>query len=119
MPSGKPVDVTAIAPPSVWENIEMAGNARMFAWGQLRILITDNDVYDETMETWRHVSFSCKKRYPTWDELLAVRYEFFPPEAEVIQVFPPQVEYVNLHPFTLHMWWNKMRRLTPPLGAKS
>lgn len=118
MPHGKPVDITAIAPAKVWEQLQ-SHTGRMFGWGSLRIMVTDDDVYDASQDPWRHVSFSCKNRYPTWDELLAVRYEFFPPDVEVIQVFPPQAEYVNLHKFALHLWWNKARRLTPPMMKES
>jgi hypothetical protein len=92
----------------------------VYQWGSLRIFVSDDDIYDlATGEKWKHISFSVKNRMPTWDELLAVRYEFFPGDVEVIQAFPPKAEYVNLHRFTLHLWWNKSRRLCPPIMGKA
>ena len=90
-----------------------------FEKGPIYVLASDDDEYDETGEKWRHVSFSCKDRLPTWEEQREVRDAFFPPEACVVSVFPPTSEYVNHHPFTLHLWWNKDRRLVPEATAEA
>ena len=52
-------------------------------------------------------------RLPTYDEVKHAREVFFPAEAEVLQVFPPEKEFVNCHPYCLHLWWSKDRRLVP------
>ena len=53
---------------------------------------------------WDHVSVSHRKRAPTWAEMCAIRELFFAPEDVVVQFHPKQSEYVNVHPFCLHMW---------------
>lgn len=55
---------------------------------------------------WEHVSVTPrnKKRCPTWDEMCAIKDMFFYDEEEVIQIHPRKSEYVNLHPYCLHMW---------------
>lgn len=51
-----------------------------------------------------HVSVSTKKRTPTWEEMCFVKDICFADEELVIQFHPKKSEYVNFHPYTLHMW---------------
>ena len=51
-----------------------------------------------------HVSIAHSQRYPTWDEILAVRAWAFPPETEVVMVLARASEYVNLHNNCFHLW---------------
>jgi len=54
---------------------------------------------------WEHVSVSLKApRCPRWDEMCFVKDTFWDSEDSVIQIHPPASEYVNVHPFTLHLW---------------
>lgn len=51
-----------------------------------------------------HVSIARSNRYPTWDEILAVRAWGFPEDMEVVMVLARKEEYVNLHPNCFHLW---------------
>lgn len=53
---------------------------------------------------WDHVSVSTPRRCPTWDEMAAVKDLFFAPEEAVMQLHPPKSDYINLHPYCLHLW---------------
>ena len=57
---------------------------------------------------WEHVSVSPwsdkRKSCPTWDEMCAIKDMFFEPEERVVQYHPPKSEYVNMHPYRLHLW---------------
>lgn len=53
---------------------------------------------------WDHVSVSLPNRCPTWPEMCLVKDNFFEDEETVIQIHPPKSEYVNHHPYCLHMW---------------
>ena len=53
---------------------------------------------------WDHVSVSLKNRCPTWDEMCFIKDLFFEPDETVVQFHPKQSEYVNNHPYCLHMW---------------
>lgn len=57
-------------------------------------------------EPWEHVSVSVPftKQCPNWAEMCWVKDQFWEPEECVIQYHPPKSEYVNIHPFTLHLW---------------
>lgn len=55
-------------------------------------------------EGWDHVSISLPGRCPTWSEMSAFKDLFFEPEDAVMQLHPPVSDYVNLHPFCLHLW---------------
>ena len=53
---------------------------------------------------WEHVSVSLKKRCPTWDEMCLVKDLFWAEDECVVQFHPPKAEYVNCHPYCLHLW---------------
>lgn len=65
---------------------------------------------------WEHVSVSRKDRCPTWEEMCQVKDLFWGPEDCVVQFHPPKAEYVNLHPFCLHLWRKTGEDIeTPPM----
>lgn len=57
---------------------------------------------------WEHVSVTpCnqkRKFCPTWEEMCEIKDMFFEPEERVVQYHPPRSEYVNQHPYCLHLW---------------
>ena len=53
---------------------------------------------------WEHVSVSAQERCPTWQEMCTVKDLFWDEEDTVMQLHPPKSEYVNHHPFCLHLW---------------
>ncbi|MES2367677.1 MAG: hypothetical protein V4563_17505 [Pseudomonadota bacterium] len=55
-------------------------------------------------EGWEHVSVSLPSRCPTWEEMCFVKDMFWDGEDCVIQFHPPKSEYVNHHPYCLHLW---------------
>jgi hypothetical protein len=64
---------------------------------KLAIIASDGD-------GWEHVSVSTSYRCPTWGEMCAVKSLFWGPEDLVVQYHPPASEYVNNHPYCLHLW---------------
>ena len=53
---------------------------------------------------WMHICVSRDDRYPSWDELRAVKEEFIGEEVEAYQVLPRKSEYVNDNPNCFHIW---------------
>lgn len=53
---------------------------------------------------WEHVSVSYPNRTPTWEEMCRVKDIFWSDEECVVQYHPPKSEYVNIHPYCLHLW---------------
>ena len=53
---------------------------------------------------WEHVSVSLPNRCPTWDEMCFVKDLFWDEEDFVVQMHPPKSDYVNCHPYCLHLW---------------
>lgn len=51
-----------------------------------------------------HLSVGLPDRLPSWDELRDARYLALPHELMFAQLFPPPGEYLNVHPFVLHLW---------------
>lgn len=54
---------------------------------------------------WEHVSVSInRKRTPSWEIMNKVKDLFWGEDDLVVQYHPPKSEYVNNHPFVLHLW---------------
>lgn len=65
-------------------------------------------------EKWEHVSVSMEYRCPSWQEMCFVKDLFWHPEETVIQFHPPKSQYVNTHPYVLHLWKPLFTRLPIP-----
>lgn len=63
---------------------------------------------------WEHVSVSLPDRCPTWDEMSRVKNLFWSDDECVIQYHPPISEYINNHPYCLHLWKPKLFDLILP-----
>lgn len=53
---------------------------------------------------WEHVSVSREDRCPTWSEMCIVKNLFWEADDCVVQYHPPKSDYVNCHPYCLHLW---------------
>lgn len=53
---------------------------------------------------WEHVSVSTPGRCPNWPEMCFVKNLFWSADDVVIQFHPAASEYVNNHPYCLHLW---------------
>lgn len=59
---------------------------------------------------WDHVSVSIKstvrkvERCPTWEEMCFVKSLFWDDEESAMQLHPPKSQWVNNHPYCLHLW---------------
>lgn len=65
--------------------------------GKITVIASDG-------ENWEHVSVSRPNRCPTWDEMCKIKELFWDSDDVVIQIHPVEDEYVNNHPYCLHMW---------------
>ncbi|XZW19012.1 DUF7694 domain-containing protein [Acinetobacter baumannii] len=53
---------------------------------------------------WEHVSVSLPTRCPTWEEMCFIKSLFWGADDCVIQYHPSEKDYVNNHPYCLHLW---------------
>ena len=63
---------------------------------------------------WEHVSVSFPNRCPTWGEMCIVKDIFWDEEDMVVQYHPPKSDYVNCHPYTLHLWRSTDQEIPAP-----
>jgi len=68
---------------------------------KLRVVASDGGI---DSQLWEHVSVSMQNRCPTWEEMCWIKSIFWDEEDTVIQYHPAKSEYVNCHPFWLHLW---------------
>ena len=92
---------------------EVGRNFGYFERGPLRIISSGTP--EEGSDPWEHVSVSCADRCPTWDEMKTVKEMFWQDSETVVQFHPKKSQYVNSHPFCLHLWRNtKAEHELPP-----
>ena len=55
---------------------------------------------------WRHLSVTNaqRKALPTWNVMCRLKEAFWGDDEWVVQFHPPKEEYINDHPFVLHLW---------------
>jgi hypothetical protein len=82
---------------------------RCFVIGPIRAILTRE-------ENRYHLSVSTAERAPSWDEIAHAWYEIVPEAATRTGAiyFPPLDQYVNLHPFTFHIYETEPDGATPP-----
>jgi hypothetical protein len=68
----------------------------------LKIVSTPGD--NPAVQGWEHVSVSCRMRCPTWEEMCFVKDLFWCSDEAVVQFHPPRADYINNHPFRLHLF---------------
>lgn len=70
-----------------------------FVRGVTRLLVVASDGGG-----WDHVSVSTASRCPTWNEMAWVKQQFFREDECVMELHPAKADYINDHPFCLHLW---------------
>lgn len=65
---------------------------------------------------WEHASVPIigVERTPTWDEMCVIKEILWQDEETVVQYHPAKENYINIHPFVLHLWKPIRERLAKP-----
>lgn len=69
---------------------------------RLKILASPGDANENI--PWEHVSVSCMNRCPNWAEMCYVKDIFWDLEDTVMQLHVPKSQWINQHPYCLHLW---------------
>lgn len=70
-----------------------------FQSSSLRVLVSDG-----SFDGWEHVSVSMPNRCANWKEMCYIKDLFWDEEDTVLQFHPPKSQYINNHPYCLHLW---------------
>lgn len=55
-------------------------------------------------EGWEHLSVSTPSKTPTWDIMCRFKNMFWNEDETCIEYHPAKEDYVNMHPYCLHIW---------------
>jgi hypothetical protein len=89
--------------PDGWRILQPWGDGNVYRYrDQLTVIVTTADFPDG--RDWMHISCSRKDRLPSFDDLKFAKSTFAGDGRYAYQVFPPADKYVNIHPFSLHLW---------------
>ena len=83
------------------KNIAVGDVYRRKTDGLVVLVSLDTPLKDDVQ--WLHVSTSFRDRTPSWADMCDVKVNFIGADKHAIQIHPPQSDYVNNHPFTLHL----------------
>lgn len=103
--SGVPIaELLPLVLPPYWREAErrVDGCAYVQSLTGLVVILSANREGDG--RRWLHLSVSRRNRLPSWEDLREVKAIFLGPTRKAIQILPPEAEYVNLHPYVLHLW---------------
>lgn len=65
---------------------------------------------------WEHLSVSTPRACPTWEDMCAAKDLFWEETECCVEYHPAKKDYVNIHPYCLHIWRPINENLpTPPL----
>lgn len=96
------------------------GNAGLFIVPHHRINNYEYRVIASNGGGWEHASIQVAEkekkthRCPTWEEMCYIKEMFWEDEDCVVQYHPKKSEYVNCHPFVLHLWRPTNQELPQP-----
>lgn len=78
-------------------------------------------VYATTGGGWDHVSFCLltengkfEKRIPKWNDVCKIKEMFFDSIEDVVEIHPKAEDYVNEHPYVLHLWKPTVKEMPIP-----
>lgn len=87
-----------IKPKANWrERPAIMPYCKTFTWGEISVFVGQ-----EPQIGW-HLSISHPRRYPTWDEIKAARYDLVPRDVTMAMLLPPPDEFVNIHQNCFHL----------------
>lgn len=99
-------EVLPLVLPAGWEVIEERADGRKYLKqtpvGLLCVIAGVERHRDK--KHWLHVSLSYQNSLPSWDTVKLVKDTFIGPKKTALQVLPPDSDYVNIHPYCLHLW---------------
>lgn len=55
-------------------------------------------------EEWEHLSVSTPVKTPTWEQMCKMKEIFWRDDEVCMELHPKKEEYVNNHPYCLHIW---------------
>jgi hypothetical protein len=67
---------------------------------------------------WRHLSVTNfqRKAVPSWQAMCRLKDLFFADDSWIVQFHPAKSDYINDHPFCLHLWESLDEKMpTPPV----
>lgn len=107
--------------PADYTLLDDYANAAKFIRRDGMTVISEVAAYQNRL--WLHVSCAHPDKLPSWADLREVKTVFIGPKRLALSIMPSEAEYVNVHPYCLHLWSPldhdpipDFRRFEPKLG---
>ncbi len=101
--------------PAGWRKLESGYDGAVFEYSGIRGYMTVilSTARERDGRKWLHVSVAHPEKIPSWDTLKTVKTIFIGRNRVALQVLPSETEYVNHHPFCLHLFTCLDGNVTP------
>lgn len=81
----------------------LAEGTKAYRMGECGIFVSQEPLDLVFPRRW-HLSISCERRYPTWDEIGRARDNLLPNDVFMCVPFPPRAHWLSIHPNCFHLW---------------
>lgn len=101
--------------PAGWERMADAFDGAVYAYRAIEGFMTVilSVAREEDGRRWLHVSLARPERLPSWDDLRMIKDLFIGKDKLAVQVLPPTSNWVNEHPYCLHLFHCLDGAITP------
>lgn len=107
--------------PAGYQCVDDYANAAFYRRADCMSVIAEVAEYQKRL--WLHVSCAYVDKLPSWADLREAKTVFCGPKRLALSIIPSEAEYVNIHPYVLHLWCPldhdpipDFRKLSPELG---
>jgi len=90
--------------PATWEILKRSPDGYLAAHNFTRQSVIVSEAVELDGKRWVHLSTAFPSRLPTWAELVKTKELFLGEESRALQIVAPRSEWVNIHPYCLHLF---------------
>lgn len=85
-----------------WHMIAESADGQAYRDNSGMSVIISGELHES--KKWAHLSFARKTRLPSYADMIRVKHVFLGDDKKALMVLPGIDEWVNIHPFCLHLY---------------
>jgi hypothetical protein len=90
--------------PSKYKKVDRAFIGQEYQRSDGMKVVETTEVHQPENYHWHHVSCSFADKLPSYEDLQEIRKVFIGEGMTSVMIFPPEHQYINYHPFCLHLY---------------
>lgn len=90
--------------PASWRIVEARPDGIKYTQAATGLTVIVSGARELDERRWLHMSLAHPERLPSWNELRDTKRWVLGARVKAVMVLPEETEYVNIHPFCLHLF---------------